>query len=153
MKKGGRKRSVFRRISLRVLKNKPHNQRIPLSFLWQRYCHIQWSILCILLVVINLGYTDKYLHCDERLPFSVCLHLSKKNRTKFVREWPWRDNKHCIFLFTVPSVVLSDTTRHFFTPKLLTAIFFPDILGSVAGEHLFYCFLPSDSFLDNRIKK
>ena len=28
-----------------------------------------------------------------------------------------------------------------------------DILNSEAGEHLFYCFLPSDSFLDNRIKK
>ena len=40
----------------------------------------------------------------------------------------------------------------FFAPKLLTAVFFPDILDSEASEHLFYCFLPSDSFLDNRIK-
>ena len=36
------------------------------------------SILCILLLVINLGYTDKSLRHAERLPFSFCLILSKK---------------------------------------------------------------------------
>ena len=58
-----------------------------------------------------------------------CLLASlEKNRTKFVREWPRGNKKHYIFLFTVPCVVLSEGTRHFFDPELLTAVLFPDIL-------------------------